>query len=59
MVTNFRRWLCNVGFHDAYMTRALLGYDLKSRTCGLVRTPMDGPSLIRGDRMEARCCETV
>ena len=59
MVTNFRKWLCKVGFLDAYMTRALLGYDLKSRTCGLVRTPTDGPSLIRGEWMEARCREEV
>ena len=39
MVDKFRRWLCSVEFHDAYMTRALPGYDLKCRVCGLVRYP--------------------
>ena len=37
MVTNFRRWLCKVGSHDAYMTRTLLGFDLRCRACGLMR----------------------
>ena len=35
----FRKWLCEMAFHDAYMTRALLGCDLKCRSCGLVRYP--------------------
>ena len=38
-MTNSQKWLCKMGFHDAYMTRGLLGYDLKWRICGLVRYP--------------------
>ena len=29
--------LCQMGFHDVYLTRCILGYDYQCRVCGLCR----------------------
>ena len=43
---------CRMGFHDAYHSRGLLGYDLVCRDCGLVRyRDVDPPEWARFDAM--------
>ena len=45
-----RRELCELGFHDVYLTRCILGYDYQCRVCGLCRYyDVDPPQWSRYD----------
>ena len=51
----FKAAACRMGFHDAYLTRCLLGFDFKCRVCGRVRyRDVDPSQWARHDGMRAQ-----